>query len=73
VPIYDYRCQTCGRQFDELHQRNADATPACPACGGTDVSRLISLIAGLSSGGSNGGPAASGGGCGCGGACACGR
>ncbi|MGE0816328.1 MAG: zinc ribbon domain-containing protein [Vicinamibacterales bacterium] len=43
MPIYEYRCQSCARDFETL-VRTGD-TPACPSCGSTALERLISLFA----------------------------
>jgi putative FmdB family regulatory protein len=67
VPIYEFRCGNCGRLFDRLVALDA-SEPSCPECGGVDVKRLVSVIAGLGAS-SEAAPASSG--CGCGGACAC--
>jgi putative FmdB family regulatory protein len=40
MPLYDYKCETCGQQFEARHGFN-DAAPACPACGQQQVQRLI--------------------------------
>lgn len=40
MPIYDYRCSTCGQHF-ELLVRSSD-TPACPHCAGTALERQLS-------------------------------
>ena len=73
MPLYEFRCADCGQIFDRL-QSFAAESPACNACGSTEVNRLISLIGGLVSSSPGGAPRSSGGGgCGCGGACACGR
>ncbi len=40
MPIYEYECRGCGRQF-ELLVRTGD-TPACPSCSGQDLQRLLS-------------------------------
>lgn len=42
MPIYEYRCASCGRDFDRM-QKVSDPSPACPACGAADVSRKVSL------------------------------
>jgi putative FmdB family regulatory protein len=42
MPIYEYRCAGCGRDFDRMQKVN-DPTPACPVCGATDVARKVSL------------------------------
>jgi putative FmdB family regulatory protein len=33
VPIYEYRCRTCGAPHEEIQPMGA-AVPPCPACGG---------------------------------------
>jgi putative FmdB family regulatory protein len=40
VPLYDYRCEGCGNQFEARHGFN-DSAPPCPACGREEVKRLI--------------------------------
>lgn len=46
MPIYEYRCNACGRMFAFLYGVSRDSRdPACPACHGKDLSRLISRIA----------------------------
>jgi len=46
VPIYEYRCNGCGRRVS-LFQRSiqSDATAACPHCASRDLARLISRVA----------------------------
>lgn len=36
MPVYSFRCLTCGEMFDKL-QKIADASPACPK--GHDVTQ----------------------------------
>ena len=44
MPIYEYRCQSCGATFEVL-QRLADEPPvACPTCAGP-VEKLVSRTA----------------------------
>jgi putative FmdB family regulatory protein len=47
MPIYEYRCQDCRRRVSLLFRSFADITdePACPRCGGTNLTRLISRVA----------------------------
>jgi putative FmdB family regulatory protein len=66
VPLYEFACLGCGQRFERLRTA-LDAPPACPSCGSSEVTRLISLIAGLTGSGSTG-PTTR---CGCGGRCAC--
>jgi len=43
MPIYEYRCKACGRQYEKIvFQRNAPA-PACPECGSSQSEKLISV------------------------------
>jgi putative FmdB family regulatory protein len=47
MPIYEYRCHGCQRRVS-LFYRSFDAIeeePACPRCGGTSLTRLISRVA----------------------------
>jgi putative FmdB family regulatory protein len=52
MPVYEYHCRQCGRVFGRLFRTlkaaEAGDVPPCPACGGSDVQRLISTIAVLS-------------------------
>ncbi|MDF1506217.1 zinc ribbon domain-containing protein [Roseisolibacter sp. H3M3-2] len=43
MPLYDFRCLTCDAE-NELLVRGS-APPACPACGGANLERLVSLPA----------------------------
>lgn len=40
MPIYEYRCQTCEEEFEELV--SPGETPACPECGTTKLEKLMS-------------------------------
>jgi len=43
LPIYEYRCAECGREFQYLVLRKVDeATLACPQCEGTELKKLVS-------------------------------
>jgi putative FmdB family regulatory protein len=44
MPLYDFRCRTCGREFEAL-VRPQDAATACPSCRGQDLERLLSDFA----------------------------
>ncbi len=41
MPIYEYRCQNCGKEFELFRAASASDDPACKFCGGT-TRKLIS-------------------------------
>ena len=40
MPIYEYRCQQCGHEFESLVI--GSETPCCPECDGKKVGKLMS-------------------------------
>jgi putative FmdB family regulatory protein len=34
VPVYEYRCRSCGHAVEELQARGAGPPGPCPRCGG---------------------------------------
>jgi putative FmdB family regulatory protein len=61
MPIYQYACRRCAHRFEQLV--TASRSPACPACQGDDLERLLSVFA-VASGGSREPATAPAGGCG---------
>jgi putative FmdB family regulatory protein len=51
MPLYEYACETCHREF-ELLIRGHEA-PVCPTCGNARLERLLSVPAAHTSGGSS--------------------
>lgn len=46
MPIYEYRCSACGREFQYLVLRRDDEDNiACPKCKGSDLKKLVSRTA----------------------------
>ena len=43
MPIFEYKCRSCGKQFEAL-VRKSD-TPSCPSCSSADLEKLLSLPA----------------------------
>jgi len=43
MPIYEYRCKSCKKVFDEL-VRNSTQQISCPDCNSKDVEKLISAV-----------------------------
>lgn len=44
MPMFEYHCKGCGAEFETLVRSNGPA-PACPACSGADLEKLISTPA----------------------------
>ena len=42
MPIYEYRCNDCGKEFEELILGNEENI-SCPECKSSKVTRLLSL------------------------------
>jgi putative FmdB family regulatory protein len=67
MPIYEYACAACGREF-ETYVATATTAVSCPACASARIKRRLSVVgvktgAAMSTPGSAGG--CCGGGCGC--------
>ena len=43
MPLYDFRCNSCGKLFETLVR--AGDTPSCPVCGGTDLEKQLPTFA----------------------------
>ena len=43
MPLFDFRCTSCGNEFEALVR--GQATPACPRCASKDLERMMSLPA----------------------------
>jgi putative FmdB family regulatory protein len=43
MPIFEYRCQSCGHEFETLVLKGA--VPSCPTCKAETLDRLISVPA----------------------------
>ena len=55
MPIYEYRCEECGKRSSALLASYASPDPACPNCGKPALRRLVSTFATVSSGEGDGG------------------
>lgn len=44
MPLYEFRCRSCGHQFEDLVAATA-AVPPCPACAAPEPERLVSSFA----------------------------
>ncbi|TYB36022.1 MAG: zinc ribbon domain-containing protein [Flexistipes sinusarabici] len=55
MPIFEYKCQSCGQEFSKL-VFNSSEEIKCPECGAADVKKKISVFSSSSadvSGGSS--------------------
>jgi putative FmdB family regulatory protein len=50
VPIYEYRCELCGKKSSTLLPSFSSPDPVCPHCGKPGLRRLVSTFATVSSG-----------------------
>jgi putative FmdB family regulatory protein len=42
MPIYEYRCESCGFDLEKLQRINDDPLVECPKCGKPELRRLVS-------------------------------
>ena len=42
MPLYEYCCNKCGAEFEEMASSSATTTPACPQCASGDTKKLMS-------------------------------
>jgi putative FmdB family regulatory protein len=53
MPIYEYKCTACGRDFEELVPVSQRSNPPCPACGSAKTEKKMSIPGGSGSAGSS--------------------
>ncbi|MEO7134792.1 MAG: FmdB family zinc ribbon protein [Vicinamibacterales bacterium] len=44
MPMFEYSCKSCGKEFEALVRTNSPA-PSCPACQSSELEKLISTPA----------------------------
>jgi putative FmdB family regulatory protein len=44
VPIYQYRCESCGEELEKMQKLAEAALTDCPACGRPTLKRVISAV-----------------------------
>ncbi|QOC23066.1 zinc ribbon domain-containing protein [Wenzhouxiangella sp. AB-CW3] len=42
MPIYEYRCQSCGHELEKLQKMSDEPLVDCPACGQPALNKLVS-------------------------------
>lgn len=68
MPLYEYKCRSCGHRFEVLQRMSEGAAAVeCPRCGERAADKQLSTFsAAVSGSSSSAGPACGGGGCGAG-------
>ena len=61
MPIYEYRCDECGKKSSALLPSFSSPDPICPHCGKLALRRLVSTFATVTSGDEGGGDFGGGG------------
>lgn len=54
MPMYEYHCEKCGEEFEELVGVGATASPKCPSCGSERTQKKVSTFASMGSSGTGG-------------------
>jgi putative FmdB family regulatory protein len=50
MPLYEYKCNDCGEQFEKMIRfSEANAIPTCPKCASLDTQKKLSSIAAMGS------------------------
>lgn len=49
MPLYEFACEACGAEFEEIRGAEAGA-PACPVCGSRETRRQVSMPSPLKTG-----------------------
>jgi len=45
MPLFDFLCRACGREFEALVRPQDAAPPSCPKCKSTDLERRLASFA----------------------------
>lgn len=54
MPIYEFRCEGCQNVFEHLALTSGEMVQVqCPACGGSELARVMSTCASMVSGSQN--------------------
>ena len=44
MPIFEFRCSKCGKEFERLVFNSDDQSVECPTCGCTETSKMLSVF-----------------------------
>jgi putative FmdB family regulatory protein len=45
MPIYEYKCERCGKEFERVVFSSDSDHQACPVCGCAETRKLVSVFA----------------------------
>jgi putative FmdB family regulatory protein len=48
MPIYEFKCSGCGKEFEKLCFASDQEDAKCPACGSADTQKVFSVFASTS-------------------------
>jgi putative FmdB family regulatory protein len=44
MPIYEFSCSKCGKEFETLVLRSEDEAVSCPACSSKETKKILSAF-----------------------------
>lgn len=44
MPLYEFKCQSCGHRFETFQFTTSRSLPACPSCDGKEVEKQYSVF-----------------------------
>ena len=44
MPIFEFKCEECGKEFERLVFSSDSEKPGCPACGSTNTTKEFSVF-----------------------------
>ena len=50
MPIYEFKCENCGHDFEKLVFKGDEKFVTCPECGGKKIEKLMSTSSFIGSG-----------------------
>jgi putative FmdB family regulatory protein len=45
MPIFEFKCCKCGKEFERIIFGSDEQVPACPDCGSPEASKMLSVFA----------------------------
>ncbi len=46
MPIFEFKCSSCGKEFERIIFSSDEQKVDCPSCGCADTERMLSVFAG---------------------------